>query len=588
MLSARLAGALMNKFLHILSFCGLLSFGIALIPVNAHGADPLPSQYSLSQVALFHRCYSNLTGLRAANNNFYLLQVKAQQLTAVEACMLVLEKANFVPISQSTISADDKAKLVPSGPSAPYVPHTIKDPKDAESLAVLRTFYNFNRQLFTAHDYTGAPSIYSDRISDPTEPALYLTRLLFEPNAPFSEAVTGQYSVRGVRSLGPWTRNFYVGGSGIYNHSIPGTGIERGDLWGVSAYAPGNKAWMADDGTLVTNLPAFNFNHPPDTTFQSLRSFGGGIMGLHSYIDMNNGFPADSAQDKEDNPVADPDERFAAKSNASRRMMRRWSLNVFHDLLCRPVPLLRTTDVANLVANYIQAYPVSKQLPFRASTTCMACHAAMDPMAATLRSIYYKESLFAWGTQQERTALQYYDNAGNLIQPDFSTTFRIAHLTKYSLQASAANPISIPAETVPGDEFTMRKRESNFYRSFDSGDLRYRSYDGSLIWQRFNATSDNDGLQKMGQWMADYENSDKTNDLYVCAAANYLKFFTGIEVNLEDPGDPSKLSLDDQHYRKEAVRLGAHLKATQSLKELIRDILNSSLYQKVGMRDVSQ
>ncbi len=527
------------------------------------------SQTKLSEVALFHRCYADITGLRPAKSHALLAQVTAGQLSAVNACMQVLDKAIFVPVAQSSLSAADKAKITPANTSASYMPHVVQNNADPETLAVLNHFNDFHRQFFTIQDFTQSPNGYLMRHHDPTEPALYLTRLLFQPNTPFSEVVTGNYSVRGIRSLGSWVRNFYTGGSTTRNLTIPGTALERGDLWGVSAYAAGNQAWMADDGSLFTDLNSFDFNHPPNTTFRTYRSFGGGVLGLQSYLVMNAGFDNITS---EDNPN-DATERSSGVSNASRRMMRRWSVNNFRDILCRQAPLLRTTDVSNLVSGYLQTVTdPSKQLPFRTSTGCMSCHAALDPMAATVRALFYKESLMPWATPSE-------------VVNNFESTFRITFFTKNSLRADALTPVLLPAEAPANGEYSNMSRDSSFYRRPSTGDLRYRSYDGSLVWQHFAATGDSDGLQKMGQWIA-----ANSNDLYVCAASKYLKFFTGIEVNLQDPGDPRlpAISAADAHYRDIAVDLGLKLKSSQSLRSLIRDILSSNLYQKRGMRDVAQ
>jgi hypothetical protein len=563
MLSTRLAGALVMKYKNRFNFVTLIFSAFITINANAN-----PSQNKLSPVALFHRCYSHLTGLKAQENNPLLIKVKNSEITAVGACMQVLEKANLVDINLSNLSTEEKNRIVPTNVANSYLPRVIKDKNDSEALAVLETFHSLHRQFFTIQDLNMSPSRYTIRHNDPTEPALFITRLLFEENAVFSDVVSGTYSVRGLRSLGPWVRNFYTGGSTTVNLTIPGTSLDRGVLLGIGAYSTSNSSWMTDAGNLVSNLAAFDFNGPPNHTFQSQRSYGGGIMGLHSYIDMNSGFANINAVDN----ISDPTEFNTGVSNASRRMMRRWSNNVFRDLLCRQAPLLRTTDVTNLVSSYIQvATDQSKQLPFRVSAGCMSCHAALDPMAATVRALYYKESLMPWATSSEAIN-------------DFNPTFRITFLTKYSSNSNASSPTLMPAETPLNGEYSNMLRDPYFYRRPSTGDLRYRSYDGSLIWQHFTATSDIDGLQKMGDWMA-----QNSNDLYICAASRYMKFFTGIEINLQDPGDPRypSLSADDQYYKSKAIEFGMNLKTSQSLRGLIRDIISSDIYQKRGMRDLA-
>ena len=127
------------------------------------------------------------------------------------------------------------------------------------------------------------------------------------------------------------------------------------------------------------------------------------------------------------------------------------------------------------------------------------------------------------------------------------------------------------------------KRDSLFHRRPASGDVRFRSYDGTLVWQHITATGQFDGIAKLGDVLAG------TNDLYVNIAAKYFKYFTGIQVNLSDinaPGTPP-LSEDDLYYRNIVIQLGLSLKNHQSLRQLVQEIFSLSMYQKIGMRDLT-
>lgn len=76
------------------------------------------------------------------------------------------------------------------------------------------------------------------------------------------------------------------------------------------------------------------------------------------------------------------------------------------------------------------------------------------------------------------------------------------------------------------------------------------------------------------------------NDLYVCAAKRYFEFFTGINANLYDPGDSRNVALTpaDQKYKNVVVQLGMNLKTHQSLRNLVKEIISSEIYQKESMR----
>ena len=140
----------------------------------------------------------------------------------------------------------------------------------------------------------------------------------------------------------------------------------------------------------------------------------------------------------------------------------------------------------------------------------------------------------------------------------------------------------MPRETPRDNEFTMMGRDPNFIHRPATSDVRFRSYDGSLIWQHIDANGQFDGLANLGSFLA------TTNDLYVNIAARYFNFFTGIQVNLQDIGASSNpiLSADDLYYRNIVIRLGVSLKNHQSLRRLVREIFELSLYQKIGLRDL--
>ena len=562
------------------------SIGLLICPI-AVVAQTDPSQAMLSPTALFSRCYAHIRGIRPDTSNPLYQQVVSGKLTPVDACMQLLAKANFVAVSQSTLSAAQKATVTPSNQAMTYTPRIIADPTDGEAIDVLNRFYNFHRMWFSAQDLANVPAniavnfyfLNNDRLNDPTEPALFLTRALFEPGIQYKEVVTGNYGVRGIRSLGAWVRDYFTGSTSAFNLQVPGAGLERGLLWGIAPYtSEGNSNWMTDNGTLVST-----FNHGNATsisrTFSGKRNYGGGIPGLSTYVLMNSGFPT-TAGGGEDSPTNDPTEINSGRSNASRRMHRRWAQNVLHDMLCRDLPSLQLGDVASLVSNYTSSFKdETTRLPFRSSSACMSCHASIDPLAATARSLYFDHAINVnWLTPSELGTGK--DATTSPAVPIVASTHSITSIPAKGSPVPAAYQLP---ETPPGGEYSMMSRDPLFSYRPDSGDLRYRSYDGSLVWLHIKASADVDGLAQLGTALS------QSNDLYVCAASRYLKYFTGIEVNLQDPTDSRfpALSADDLHYRDVAVQLGLSLKKHQSLTQLIKEIMSSNLYQKQSMRDVS-
>ena len=85
-------------------------------------------------------------------------------------------------------------------------------------------------------------------------------------------------------------------------------------------------------------------------------------------------------------------------------------------------------------------------------------------------------------------------------------------------------------------------------------------------------------LQEFGEALAE------TNDLYACAAKRYFEYFTGIGVSLADLRSPENdidLTSEQMTQRDFVISLGKKLKKTQSLPELIEEIISSSFYQEV-------
>ncbi|MGZ3723358.1 MAG: hypothetical protein ACXVA9_10530, partial [Bdellovibrionales bacterium] len=139
---------------------------------------------SLSEPALFARCYSQITGHPVPIDNVLIAKVRAGQMKGLDACFAVL----------------DKAKLNASG--------ALADSNDPEALAVLGQFYNFHRSLFNVSTQEQLPEAdreygtSTDDLFDITQPALAMTKVLLGGHK-FSELLTTLGDVRAVRRAVP-------------------------------------------------------------------------------------------------------------------------------------------------------------------------------------------------------------------------------------------------------------------------------------------------------------------------------------------------------------------------------------------------
>lgn len=225
------------------------------------------------------------------------------------------------------------------------------------------------------------------------------------------------------------------------------------------------------------------------------------------------------------------------RTDGAVKMPRRLARNVFSDFLCRSVPVIQLSD-ASL---YVQP---GSAIPFRGQASCMQCHATMDPMAA------------AWRNAQVTIVPQ---------QGDCGNNERTNHLIYHP--ATQADATLFPAAP-----------DANFYQRPAKFMFLYRDTDGVL--HRVQGV----GLSELSNVILGLD------DLYRCTAARYLKFFTGINVSLFDPSDPTSTTRTaaDQEYFDLVKTLGASLKDHKSLNRLIREIISTPLYGSSTQRSTSE
>lgn len=431
----------------------------------------------LSELALFYRCYGQLTQERPDPSAPLTQDVRSGRLNAVDACLQVLNSGTLA--SNGQLLTDTQL-----------------------GRTVLNNMHRLHASWFQIKSFpnigNGENNIGMQETFDSSTPALYITKALLTQNTPFSYVATSQEYIRPVRtndnpsSLGTLAATDFP--------FTPFRFSARGDLLGWALVDP--QPWQYSTTVATTGVAVSG-------TAERGQHFGAGFLGTQDYglltVEAAPNFVSDGAV----------------------LMPRKWARGVFHDLLCRDLPVARETDVTQFV-------DVNSAVPFRQTSTCVRCHASMDRMASTIRGFHYQTF-----------------GANNLSVP------------RGGMFATLTTPTQVAEQGWPAvvdNQYNLRP---------PNGTLFYRDHQGSLIDLPVTSLTD------LGNKLA------AQDDMYICLARRYYKYFTGIDVNISDPGDPSAtpLTADDLVHRAIIVSLGKKLKQHQSAKQLIQDILNMPHYR---------
>lgn len=221
------------------------------------------------------------------------------------------------------------------------------------------------------------------------------------------------------------------------------------------------------------------------------------------------------------------------KSDGGMKMHRLWGRAVFKDLLCRDLPVVRVADVNDMV-------DPKSSIPFRTSNSCTKCHASHDRISGVIRGM----KVLYVGDMDE-TAVGLKKRGGNF--PTF-------------------HPVKMPAETS-----WAASPDPDYYQRPTNGRLYLRDYLGNLIDLPITSVPD------LGLKLSDLD------DFYICIAKRYYSFFTGIDVDNGDLGDPNhgiSPNPAQMAHRNLVIKLGTNLKVHQSLKQLITDIIQLENYKQ--------
>ncbi len=522
-----------GKIGELMKFVGLL----ALLFTLQVAADSV----QLTEQKLYRRCYMQLVQSPIPLKDPVLVQIKAGQAKAIDACMNLLNEANL----------DGQGLIKNSGNALGSVQQKV-----------LRTFFEFHNTWFSANsitqvqDYNEELNRGSTDVYDAHEQSYFLTRALFS-NSKFSDVLKGTERLKAVRIedsvrvravIG---RDFatrapsrtVLGENGFWDlntvlfQSMDGTHTGNGDVRPAADFV---RAPLVAVGSLVgiqTNMDPFMVrnlsmeplgNFRPGSSEPSLeysygffRNHGGGIIGLPSYFLMNYGHGR------------------GLKFNGTTKLPRRWVKSVMETFMCATLPTLREGDIQNLVV------PTSNT-PFRKSSSCVQCHATMDQAAYVARNLTTGSSAFF-----------VIDSGSN---PEHTLSKIPLMLAQYRQEKESTSEWI----HIDDPEFHIKKSTGKFLT---------RLFNGELLDRNISSIDD------LGNVIT------QTQDFYTCAAKRYFEFLTGIQVPLYDKKDPRyadmNRTLTPEHIKnREFVEsLGSDLQQDQSLKNLVRKIMVSDYYK---------
>ncbi len=294
---------------------------------------PLVKADPLSGVALYYRCYGQLTQQFPAANDPYLPQVRDGKLNPIDACIDILMKASLLESgNQSRLSAG----------------------LQASSVDAFQTMHKVHVSWFQDRNFSVVLNNISLRgtedIYDAEAPAFYLTRALFRPDTGIDSVITMARTLRALRT-----------------NQTPDKGVSSKIVRAETPF--GTNVPFAATGELqgFMLMPPTAFDY---TTSQSSNKFvidkanGGGILGDPAYLRL----------------TVNEEPNF--KATGALAVPRKWSRAVMSDLMCRDIPAVRTADaLAFRVAN--------STAEFRKESACIRCHATIDRMAGVIRGIRY-------------------------------------------------------------------------------------------------------------------------------------------------------------------------------------------------------
>ena len=469
----------------------------------------------------------------------------SDDLTGAEAC---LELFKFARLNQDVHQTE---------------PGVLSNKNSEESQAILKNFHNFHNSWFASKslEKNGNFKRPTLLIKDQDEPALYFTKALFQRNSasyPVS-ATTSLRSIRvppvgnstvqsqqnwyrGVRMLPMPNQSWHMDGmkvsvldvsTGSDDVLVNSIGfsdseiITFGQIIGVKeqpvkSISASNRILANPNRTLSTRMDRdsavriFNNLRVQTTNIDLFQHLGGGVLGSQMYILKNTNLLEYEVAGSVGN---DPD----------KKIHRRLAARIFTDLMCHQLPTLQSGDSGVVVDN-------SSPHTFKKSTSCMRCHASIDPLAYSFRNLMIYTSAVNIGTNSDRTK----------GTPIFGVVKMNADVgAKYG---QGATPFAIP--TTGPAYFPLQTPTGNF---------TYRDHLGNI--QSTSVSS----LAALGNTIS------LSDDYYRCMVKRYYNFFTGNDVDLSAPSN---------YHSAKVYQWADELKTDKNLQNLFYKIFQSDAFKK--------
>lgn len=499
-------------------------FAIGLL--STHPASAEEVQY-LSAIEHFAKCYAKLTDHPADPSSTLYKQVQQGQISAVDACMTVFDKAMF----------NSNRRL--------------KDPADPVAKATVQNFHRFHLSWLTIpYSINIDGGVFS--VLDNDEPALYLTEALFM-NHPYKYIVTANKSLRGVREeASPST--YVINNINFTNRKLivgpmKPTSVEPDPTKNFSEI----KAPRVSLGPLigVQNTPAYMYDLPTShgsavplteaqltsrrleaTKYDVSTHPGGGVLGS-SVAFLNS-------------------RESLTMPDGGLYVHRRYSNNFFYDYMCSKLPTFKDSD-PQVVAE-LKRFEKS-EIGFRKSATCVACHLTLDNFAHASRNIVSSRG----------------------IPPQFVRDIRDGGVTEALSSFEVVNhyPPVKPSLTEAVD------KDNLYHRRQPDGRLIYRNYAGTLVNKNVR------GVAALGEEIA---KQDDIYMCAAKRYYNFLTGINipldpiKMDTKTNKPMDPNDNFT--YYHRQRIVNLGATLKKGQdaqgntwNLRNLIKEIIKSNAFR---------
>jgi hypothetical protein len=324
---------------------------------------------TLTPAELYRRCYAHLTNEPPLESDPLLLQVKSQTITAVNACMTILDTANL-NTNGDMISISETGKKV------------------------MKVMTNFHVSWFNVLNYSIYDNGESDDVFDIGSSSLYLSKALFSDTTNVNYVLTHTKTLKGIRQESG-VNEYLVNTSKanrkiadqLWHHGENANPILDPPTWTPPLIQRGDLVGIKDYQTTPTTINVVNKSRQMLPLNHDLHHhFGGGLLGTNTSIALHLG------------------REVGVPFDGAIQLPRRWSKQIFNSLMCRTLPLVRTNDNDDMVN-------VNSTAIFRQSGSCMSCHGSMDNLTGTIGRLMatYSSKEFPVTTNKLRT-LHVYEN----------------------------------------------------------------------------------------------------------------------------------------------------------------------------------